>query len=58
MGQVCDCLCRLHHHPTRIEQLENKVLEYEQFMEQWLVNDSCCDTTTYDKSKINQYIDR
>ena len=43
MGQVLDCLYRLQHHHNRIEQLENKLLEYEQFMEQWLVNDICCE---------------
>ena len=50
MGQVLDCLYRLQHHHSRIEQLENKVLEYEQFMEQWLVNTSCCDTATYNRN--------
>ena len=54
MGQVCDCLYRLSHHQTKIEQLEQKVLEYEQFMEQWLVNNSCCDTTPYNKKKYKQ----
>ena len=51
MGQVLDCLYILQHHHNRIEQLENKILQYEQFMEQWLVNNSCCDTTTYNKNK-------
>ena len=54
MGQVCDCLYRLSHHQTKIEQLEQKLLEYEQFMEQWLVNNSCCDTTSYNKNKYKQ----
>ena len=49
MGQILDCLYRLQHHHNRIEQLENKILEYEQFMEQWLVNSSCCDSTPYNK---------
>ena len=51
MGHVLDCLHRLQHHHTGIEQLENKMLEYEQFMEQWLVTNSCCDITTYDKHR-------
>ena len=42
MGQICDCLYRWHQHHNRIEQLESKIIEYEQFMEQWLVNNSCC----------------
>ena len=37
MGQVLDDLYRLQHHHNRMEHLENKILEYEQFMEQWLV---------------------
>ena len=49
MGQVCDCLYRLSHHQNKIEELEQKLLEYEQFMEQWLVNNSCCDTIPYNK---------
>ena len=41
MGQICDCLFRTHQH-NRLNELEEKTLEYEQFMEQWLVNNSCC----------------
>ena len=51
MGTMCDCLYRLHHHHTRTEQLENKILKYEQFMEQSLVNNSCCDITAYNKNE-------
>ena len=51
MGQVLDCLYRLQHHHNRIKQLENKILEHEQFMEQWLVSNSCRDITTYNKDK-------
>ena len=58
MGQVCDCLYRWHHRHNRLDEIENEILEYEQFMEQWLVNNSCCDITTYNKIRLNQYIDR
>ena len=51
MGQVFDCFYRLHHHHTRIEQLENKTLEHEHFMEQWLVNNRCCEIAPYNKNK-------
>ena len=51
MGQIWDCLYRLNHHHTRIDKLENKIIEYEEFMEQWLVNKNCCDTTSYNKNK-------
>ena len=54
MGQVLDCLYRLQHHHNRIEKLENKILEYVQFMEQTLVHNSCCDTTPYNKNKYKQ----
>ena len=57
MGQVLDCLYRLQHHHNRTEQLENRILEYEQVMEQWLVNNSCCDTTPYNDNKCKK-IDR
>ena len=40
MGQICDCLFRAHQH-TRLNEIEENILEYEQFMEQWLVNNSC-----------------
>ena len=43
MGQICDCLFRTHQH-NRFNEIEEKILKYEQFMEQWLVNNSCCDT--------------
>ena len=43
MGQICDCLFRTHQH-NRLNEIEEKILKYEQFMEQWLVNNSCCDT--------------
>ena len=43
MGQICDCLFRTHQH-NRLIEIEDKILKYEQFMEQWLVNNSCCDT--------------
>ena len=43
MGQICDCLFRTHQH-NRLNEIEEKILRYEQFMEQWLVNNSCCDT--------------
>ena len=43
MGQICDCLFRTHQHKRLIE-IEDKILKYEQFMEQWLVNNYCCDT--------------
>ena len=36
-----DCLFR-QHHDNRLETLENKIIEYEEFMEQWLVSNSCC----------------
>ena len=51
MGQVMDGLYILQHHHNRIEQLEHKILEYEQFMEQWLVSTSCCETAPYSKNK-------
>ena len=41
MGQICDCLFRTHQH-NRLNEIEDKILKYEQFMEQWLVNNSCC----------------
>ena len=41
MGQICDCLFRTHQH-NRLIEIEDKILKYEQFMEQWLVNNSCC----------------
>ena len=28
----------------KLIEIEDKILKYEQFMEQWLVNNSCCDT--------------
>ena len=43
MGQICDCLFRTHQH-NRLNEIEENILKYEQFMEQWLVNNSCCDT--------------
>ena len=43
MGQICDCLFRTHQH-NRLNEIEEKILKYEQFMEQWLVNNYCCDT--------------
>ena len=43
MGQICDCLFRTHQH-NRLNEIEEKISKYEQFMEQWLVNNSCCDT--------------
>ena len=43
MGQICDCLFRIHQH-NRLNGIEQKLLKYEQFMEQWLVNKYCCDT--------------
>ena len=55
MGQVCDCLYRLHHHHDILNEIEQKILEYEEFMEQWLVYNSCCDTTSYNQNR-NQYI--
>ena len=55
MGQLLDCLYRLQHHHHRMELLEQKILEYEQFMEQWLVNNSCCDLIPHNR---NTYIDR
>ena len=54
MGQVLDCLCRLQHHHNRKEQSENKILEYEQLMEQSLVNNSCCDTSPHKKINVNK----
>ena len=42
MGQICDCLFRTHQH-NRLNSIEEKILKYEQFMEQWLLNNSCCD---------------
>ena len=54
MGQICDCFYRWHHHHNRIEQLENKILEYEQFMEQWLVNNSCCEIAPYNRNTYKQ----
>ena len=54
MGQLLDCVYRLHHHHTRTEQLENKILEYEQCMERWLVNNSCCDITPYNTDEYKQ----
>ena len=54
MGQVMACLYSLQHHHNRIEQLENKILEYEQFLEQWLVNSSCCEITPYNRNKYKQ----
>ena len=41
MGQICDCLFRTHQH-NRLNEIEEKILKYEQFMEQWLVNNYCC----------------
>ena len=43
MGQICDCLFRTHQH-NRLNEIEEKILKYEQFMEQWLVNSSYRDT--------------
>ena len=40
MGQICDCSFRTHQH-NRLNEIEEKILNYEQFMEQWLVNSSC-----------------
>ena len=37
MGQLCDCLCRTHQH-NRLNEIEENIFKYEQFMEQWLVN--------------------
>ena len=54
MGQVLDRLHRLQHHDNKIEQLENNILEYEQLMEQWLVNNSCCEITPYNKNEYKQ----
>ena len=51
MGQVLDCLCIVQHHHNRLEQLGNNISEYEQFMEQWLVNNSCCELAPYNKDK-------
>ena len=42
MGQICDCLFRTHQH-NRLNENE-KIIKYEQFMEQWLVNNYCCYT--------------
>ena len=50
MGQICDCLFRTHQH-NRLNEIEEKILKYEQFMEQWLVNKSCCDRL-YIKEKV------
>ena len=41
MGQICDCLFRTHQH-NRLNETEENLLKYEQFMEQWLGNISCC----------------
>ena len=41
MGQICDCLFRTHQH-NRLNEIEDKISKYEQFMEQWLVNNYCC----------------
>ena len=51
MGLICDCFYRFSHHQTKIEKLENKIFEYEELMEQWLVNNSCCHTSSYNKQK-------
>ena len=52
MGQVCDCLFRQQHH-NRLDDLEKHILKYEELMEQWVVNNSCCDTSLrpYNKNK-------
>ena len=49
MGQICDCLFRTHQH-NRLNGVEDKLFKYEQFMEQRLVNNSCCDTL-YEKRR-------
>ena len=54
MGQICDCFYIWHHHHSRIEQLENNLLDNDKFMEQWLVSNSCCDITPYHKNKYKQ----
>ena len=59
MGLICDCFYRFSHHQTQIEKLENLILEYEELMEQRLVNNSCCHTSSYDTHKHNSiYRDR
>ena len=50
MGQICDCLFRTHQH-NRLIEIQDKICKYEQFMEQRLVNNSCCDTL-YKKERI------
>ena len=50
MGQVYDCLFR-QHPQNKLYELEHKVVKHEEFMEQWLVNNSCCDTPF----KINKF---
>lgn len=54
MGQICDCLYRSSHHQTKIEKLEQKLIEYEQFIEQLIANSSCCDITSYYKNTFKQ----
>ena len=41
MGQICDCLFRTHQHNI-LNEIEETILNYEQLMEQWLVNNYCC----------------
>ena len=53
MGQVLDCLYRLQHHHNRIAQLENNILEYEQFMEQLLINNNCCEIAPYNENQFS-----
>ena len=55
MGQICDCLFRTHQH-NRLIEIEDKLLKYEQFMEQWLVNNSCCDALYQKEGMIVRFL--
>ena len=55
MGQICDCLFRTHQH-NRLNEIEEKLLKYEQFMEQWLGNNSCCDTLYKEEGMIISFL--
>ena len=44
MGQICDCLFRIHQNNT-LNDIGEKLSNYKQFMEQWLVDTYCCDTS-------------
>ena len=55
MGSVIsDCLFR--HHNTAMEDMEVRIQKAEEFLEQWLVGQACCDIPKTIKRKRTNII--